>query len=649
MVGLMQSSILRAIALLLATVVGLLSLQGCGGQAGGAPSGIAGALTSASLKISSFGISVSGSQTVVNPSTTQTVLGIQGALFPTENSQSFRVTVEGAGANQNNVIYSFDIQPAAASPAPVKARGASRPASAYQGILLGTLQVAIATNPVDGNLYYYPVHSNDGGKTYVWNDATVTTPKTPGQIYQTTANVYESSQTAALRSGARDVIVEFYNTSATVAQSGDPISTADAPPAPTESQISFRSQHLTNVYVFTANIAPQNGIVDLSAGFAANNGDNGIVDSVKYKVQVDSVPQDAQSIVVQAFEQPTAGVTSPVVYRKVIDKGLAAPQSNLDPDSAWPASPANPNVTSLILMANRQRVLRIYASAYSGPDGSGQILGTTQEDGTSPTTGTYVNLSGTTGPLTYTTTVSPITTNTTAQTFPIEFIPEPNAYVPIPPGTTTVSPQNFVFEMQLANTLSGLELASYDTTLVSLATYAGEVSTSAYEVSGFATTNGSVTSSNSLKLQFQATETQYAQFAYDQVPIPSAPPVELVSIPIGLVTLVTSASTATEWPPAGSLTAISSSTPQNQLYYLVVSSFNSNPITSLSASTGIVSWASNNFSQQAYVDGSPPTYWRGAVNLFDASFNPGDGTSGIFTFAVPVAANQGGVGGGIIN
>lgn len=339
---------------------------GCGGEQGGQPTGIAGALTNAKVRISSFSLTT-GTNTlppdVEALVKAQNLQGLKGALYPTRNSKSFRLIVKGAGQNREDVAFYFDIRTKASD-------------TGGNGKLVDSLTVAQGTDvpnptnpPKHSSDYLFPVRKSSKDNRYYFTDDSTKPLPTSSKTYAIPdAGIYESDGASPLRSGARDVVVEFFAQNAQAVQLSDPLSTAVPPALPSDAAVKFRNENLTNVYVFSANIAPQNGTVDLTSGFQANNGDNGLIDSAAYKVKVSELPGKWKSVLIDAVEEKSPFSNAAITYQKVINRDNLPTDAQLD---------SNGVLTATVLVPNRQRTMRLYLSCYSDVNGSGVLLGQT--------------------------------------------------------------------------------------------------------------------------------------------------------------------------------------------------------------------------------------------------------------------------------
>src|SRR5690349_2809384 len=111
-----KSNLTRLAAGMFTALLAIGTNLGCGGEKGGAPSGIAGALTQAKVKVSSFSLTTNSNNAVNSlkpigstPAVPDTVQSVQGALYPTRNSESFRVVLKGAGSDMEDVAYYFNV------------------------------------------------------------------------------------------------------------------------------------------------------------------------------------------------------------------------------------------------------------------------------------------------------------------------------------------------------------------------------------------------------------------------------------------------------------------------------------------------------------------------------------------------------------
>lgn len=582
-------------------------LVGCGGEQGGVPSGVGGALTDAQLRISSFGIST-GNQlaTLDDTSVTQVTRtgemppadktkpdALRGVLYPSQNAKSFRLVVKGAGVDREDVTEYFPVIQSQAEIAAnydlttwnLPGKVAPKPGretyptvdNLYASYERGEVVKLGAVDP-NGNVYV-PVqrksatqYNYPGGVDASGNFIFRFERKAddPGKV----PLVYTSSLKHALRSGQRTVLVEFYNLAVnelkSIASSSARDSSADA---------ILRSK-LTNVYAFDANIRPKEGVVDLTGGFEANNGDNGFVDSSSYPVKATKLPPMWKSVVFEAWEERSPFVDTPVVFRQVVNNSDSSPDlSKLD------------SAESTLLIANRQRNLRVYATCYSEPDGQGIVLAQTVDTGAvrSGADGTGV--------------------------YPVQFRPNADATV----SQTVLS---YLGDLQVAPALSELKLKSSEDT------------------GGFIT-KGRVQDKVDLTLTLTGTVRTYPRHEpYAAGSIPDPTDAKDVSLPNSLLTFeVVSGPDATDH--SDDWRALQ----KKWLAYHSGDSYTAK----LAATEGDLTWGGVGFSHNTYKNPTDKvTTYQGVIAYVKVGFKTGQSTEAARTFGAQVAPNQGSIGGGVI-
>lgn len=374
----------RTPLLVIGTMLAFLGNIGCGGETGGSPNGIAGALTKGSiLKVSSFALTASSAVTRLRPTVQgdlsyKNVTEVKGALYPTRNSQSFRVVLKGAGANLEDVVYYFDIYD--------KANGAYR-----------TTKSATAppdsTNPADDLNYTVQGESTSKeiayttiDQLYVSSGRAVTPAGVTVNVSSATSGVgvyevvgaYSYSQPRngkAVRKGVRNVLVQFFQAPAKdVQREFEEILARESGDAKASHESAYLGGNLTNSYVFTTNVEAGKPI-DLTNGFAANNGENGLVDSKDLPVRITSgMPVKWGSVKFEAYEEASILTGKGISFSKIVNfADRKAPGNDYDETTRA--------LTSGIRFANRQRVLKVYATCYDLENGAGAVLAQTQENG----------------------------------------------------------------------------------------------------------------------------------------------------------------------------------------------------------------------------------------------------------------------------
>ncbi len=461
--------------------VALFVLGGCGGETGGGVSGIAGALTNARVRVSSFNLATTAPiNTLVEVGTTTRatgVTGIDGALYPTRNSRSFRVLLKGAGSNREDIIYYYDtydpdLDPTAPGHAVTPDDYQIHPATneepwdltvpAHDGLPrtelrklyfakrdgLGDQVVAVFKRPEVSPAEY--VYEEDG---VVVPTAGVGAVK----VYEAESGAYSYSQITAsrpVRTGRRNVIVQFFSGSAAAAKTAFEVTIPGAA-SPGDEETAFLTNNLTNSYVFTTLIPPRAKEISLTSSFQANNGDNGLVDSGNLTLIANGLPARWGSVKFEAYEEnygfgkPSivfskivnlndvqhAGAGDSPTFGQVVARNLPAPSSvsASGKDTYVAATDAQDlTVKGGFPFANRQRVLRVYATCYELPDASGAILAQTLENGT-----TY---------------------NDNAGLYPVQFISTPLARADLffPTPGTTLEAETALTNLRLSPAISNV-------------------------------------------------------------------------------------------------------------------------------------------------------------------------------------------------
>lgn len=375
----------------------VLASVGCGGETGGSPNGIAGALTKGSIvQVSAFALTTNSATaqlrpTIAGDTTYQSISTVKGALYPTRNSKSFRVILKGAAADLSDISYYFDIydgtnaryntltegttpadptNPTSPTtvPAPFVATGESKPSSvAYTTI---------------GQLYVKKVAE---GIADTASAADLAADSAISPVYQVSgAYTYAQPKNGrSVREGVRNVIVQFFTASAADVQTEfETVLNGENGQKEADDESAFLGATLTNSYVFTSDI--QSGKpVNLTSGFASNNGDNGLVDSNDLPVKVSSgLPATWGSVKFEAYEEASGLSGKGIVFTKIVNfadlGGTGSTLTNAAGDSVW--DPAARTLSSKIRFANRQRVLKVYATCYDLADGTGVVISSTKED-----------------------------------------------------------------------------------------------------------------------------------------------------------------------------------------------------------------------------------------------------------------------------
>lgn len=404
-----KSILKRVAAPLFAAAVALLGVWGCGGETGGTPNGIAGALTNATIKVSSFALTTSSAVNDLIPVNRTTLAddsgapgvpedlqSVAGALYPTRNSRSYRVVLKGAGVDREDVTTYFNIfnpaEPIYPNPP------TSGPSTDGLRTVLTPIFVAPrpdTENPVldpnnpdpDTRPSTWPVsleRQSNGTSVVAYTDTHLPVPADRPVFRVNNAFSYaQPDNKKAVRIGRRSVIVQFFTDDATgVKTHYDTLATIRDKDEAAANETLYLSQTLTNSYVFTTQIEP-NQALPLTGGFAANNGDNGLVDSGKLDITAKGLPARWGSVKFEAYEE-TVGLNKPaIVFTKIFNlTDIPTNTGGLDFPALVASGVTAPSSVGLEFpFANRQRILKIYATCYELPDATGAVLAQTQEDG----------------------------------------------------------------------------------------------------------------------------------------------------------------------------------------------------------------------------------------------------------------------------
>ena len=420
-----------------ATIFGIL---GCGGSTGGTPSGIANALTNATIKVSSFSLTTSSAVNQLNPVTpnvpelSSVVNRVGGALYPTRNSKSFRVVLKGSGVDREDVEFYCDIfdkdatytQTIPTPKAPYNLTRVDPTGPGGRNVETELRKIWFAQPAKDSDpeqldaaaTQVVPVVQKIVGRAepiYIYQDTELPVPTVDGvqPVYEI-KDAYLYSQfkdRKAVRVGRRNVIVQFFNEGSRPVSEHYRLQAQTADPAKAaEEETEYLTNHLTNTYIFTTEVRP-NEEIDLTSGFQTNNGDNGLVDTKLIDARVVGLPPSWNSVKFEIFEESTGLSNQGIVYTEIVNR-----------DSATDATATT--ATSHTRFANRQRVLKVYATCYEGKDGEGIVLAQTRDYAAGEAGGNNV----------------PEKTYNTP-TFPVQFIPSPLALPgPIFPENPTIEP-----------------------------------------------------------------------------------------------------------------------------------------------------------------------------------------------------------------
>lgn len=375
------------------------SLGSCGGEQGGFPAGVAGQLLLAAVRVASF------SSPVSNQTTSQAA--INQTLRPTDDSRSIKVVVKGGSPQGTDLVFYYDMYfpdgkdgakrdvfknpggvanyvppekyaPVAGSSIMPSSTHSSVPARARLG-RNGISKMLVSRAPTRSSNNGPIAQGPDG--VQIFNDTSV-------GVNVGAFEYLDPNDLRAYQKGAHDVIVNFFSQGASLIKQND----ANDPAANTPL--------ITNVYVFSAQLNPDSsGVIPLTPAQEAN-ADTALLDTLPLTFDVGYIPPEAQSLVLQAEEVNPNGVTQDdIVFQNYVNSGQGfindgnTPTPKFSSLTLGPVVQSESDATSVgttmqepngfaihnmkVLVANRQREMLLRAKAYSGPNGTGILLGVT--------------------------------------------------------------------------------------------------------------------------------------------------------------------------------------------------------------------------------------------------------------------------------